>query len=57
MYKLSGKLKKIKVDFDSTVKSNHFNQNAFDLIKNNGLYLTDLSLIHYASIHYQIFSM
>lgn len=53
MYHLSGRIKKIEVSFDSSVDDTAFNQNSYQNIKNNGLQLTDLHLIHCASVHYQ----
>ncbi len=53
MYQLSGNIKKINVNFDQNVDTSFFNQSSYHKIKNDGLLLTDLSLIHYASVHYQ----
>lgn len=52
-YNVSARIKNIRVTFYLPVDSSHFNQRAFQDIKSRGLFLTDLSLIHYASIRYQ----
>lgn len=53
MSPLSGILKKVDVYFADDVDSTYFNQSAYEGIQRNGLWLSDFSLIHYASIHYQ----
>ncbi len=52
-YKFTANIKRVKVDFDSAVESKHFNPNTYNRVKTNGIFLTDLSLVHYASIHFQ----
>lgn len=51
--KITAQLKNIRVDFDGSVDTRPFNQNALQQISNNGLYLTELALIHCASVQYQ----
>lgn len=53
MFNINARIKRVSVSFDPNVVTTHFNQQAFNCIQNQGLELTDLSLIHYASIHYQ----
>lgn len=50
---INARIKNIEVDFDNSVTSTHFNQNTFQQIKTRGLFLTDLRLIHCASLMYQ----
>ncbi len=53
VYNLSGQLKRIKVNFGHDVDISHFNQNAYNQVRTQGFFLNEISLIHYASIHYQ----
>ena len=53
MSNLSAKLKNIKTNFAKNVDIKPFNQKAYVDIRNNGLFLTDLALIHCSSIHFQ----
>jgi len=51
--KITAQLKNIRVDFDGSVDTRPFNQNALQQIRKNGMYLTELALIHCASVQYQ----
>lgn len=53
MSPLSGILKKVDVYFDDNVDATYFNKSAQLDILTNGFWLSDFSLIHYASIHFQ----
>lgn len=53
MSPLSGRLKNVMVFFDTDIDINYFDNLSYQQIKNNGIWLTDYNLIHYASIHYQ----
>lgn len=46
-------IKRVQVVFESSVKTTFFNQRAYNDLRNHGHYLTDLNLIHCASIHFQ----
>lgn len=46
-------LKQVQVDFQNNVDTSLFKQRVYSEICINGLYLTDLNMMHCASIHYQ----
>lgn len=46
-------IKNVPVNFEQNIKIALFNQKAYNNIKTTGHSLTDLNLIHSASIHYQ----